>query len=208
MDYLGNINFILTLPRYVDKSVSIRNLVTKMTEEIPLAAEVLAGHKTFEAAVEPIVKENLAVKFPHYSICGSERFQNKAREITVKVKDIFDLCHLTEPLSISWFKDVYLLLIPFTLELVVGIIVWWLSGWTSPGELYSRIFNPKFTPWHFMKWSGIFCGSWALFFFFTGVLPAERYKFSDRRDCAERLRSEAVFLDKIFTKVRNGEPFN
>ena len=207
MNWLETICYALRLPWYVDKTTALGRISDKMAEKFVIVRELLAERTTFEATIEPIVRENIKIKFPRYGAASSEDFQRKAKGVSKLVGEILSLGYLSRPHVFPYYFVSVFLNIPLILLLVITIVIWGFSGWKPPAEFYAKIFNPQFTPWVLAKWVLIVNCSWGVFFFFTAILPPERCGFSQRCEAAEKLLNDARFLDEVFAKLRRGESF-
>lgn len=197
MSWYKAIRHTLSLPEYIDKTGSIGRIMEKMTEESPLAREMLAGRATLESTVEPIVRENLAARFPRKA-CISESFRREAEKISGAVGSLIDLGELTLPLKIRYDKPLMLFALLPTLGIILILTAW---PWTPPLK-FSGLF------WDVIKWSLVASGCVSGFFGLTVMLPEEMKAYSQRREEARRLREGARFLDETFAKFRRGESFD
>ena len=209
MNWLETICYALRLPWYVDKTTALGRISDKMAEKFVIVRELLAERTTFEATIEPIVRENIKIKFPRYGAASSEDFQRKAKGVSKLVGEILSLGYLSRPHVFPYYFISAFLNIPLIFLLAVTIIIWGFSGWKPPAELYAGVFNPRFglTPWVLVRWVLIVNCLWGAFFFLTAILPSERRGFSQRREAAEQLLADARFLDGVFAKLRRGESF-
>lgn len=84
---IENISEALRLPWHVDKDLALKRIVDEGKKNILLVADVLTGRTTFEATVEPIVKESFRTRNP-YAVCRSKAFRKDAARIQEQTKDV------------------------------------------------------------------------------------------------------------------------
>lgn len=89
-DFYSDAHELAKLPNYVNREQALRDLVAIWKRKSPIVADVLAGRDSFEKIVEPIVKENLRIRFPYYlnGACSSEEYQRRAKEIEGRLQGV------------------------------------------------------------------------------------------------------------------------
>lgn len=85
------------LPEWMDKDEARKSLLLHYERRIPLLDRVLAKETTFEAAIRPLLEENLKIEkgSHHRGICNSEDFDTLAASTGKEMKDVLRLGILT-----------------------------------------------------------------------------------------------------------------
>ncbi|MBI2054733.1 MAG: hypothetical protein HYT39_01385 [Candidatus Sungbacteria bacterium] len=186
----------INLPNYVDKRQALTTLVSRWAVKYPLIAEAMAGRASFEKTVEPIVSENLKIRYLRYGACASESFRGKAGEIAEKVKDVFYLRGIAEHRVFPYVEYFTILAVP--LSIMLGLLLL---------SLKMQVFRPEIELWLVKQL--LFWGTVVIFCFWLLLCLTSEYGITrGRQEAAKIITCQARFLDEIFAKLRSGGSFN
>ncbi|TSC84438.1 MAG: hypothetical protein G01um101417_244 [Parcubacteria group bacterium Gr01-1014_17] len=208
-EFYSSVREAVSLPEYVDRRQSLFNLVEIWKQKAPVVNEVLLGRYTFEQVVEPLVKENLRIRFPyfHNNACCSKKYQREAESTTEHLKNVLSLddwiimgripsyIHMASPVRFPKFQFGMTFLIPVIAAMVIFAI-----GYYSETQINKAVFNLGMNLGMFLtflKW-GILGGLG--FASFQLLLSAPMY-YSSRRDLARQVLVKAQFLDRTLREA-------
>jgi len=198
----------VALPEYVDRKQTLRTLIDIWKQKAPIVADVLAGRYSFEQVVEPLVKENLRIRFPyfHNGACCSGEYQREAASASERLKDVLSLddwvvmgrfpsyMHMASPVKFPKFQFGMMFSIPMIVALIMFAIDYYSEASINEAAFGVEMFLA------FLKRGAI--GGLGLATFQL-LMSAPMY-FSYRRDLARNVLKKAQFLDRTLREAYQG----
>lgn len=182
-----------------DKGQALRTLIDAWREKSPLVGEVVTGRTSFADLVEPVVAENLEIRFPYFrgDVCRSEEYQREAKALTEHLKGLISLdrwvaegrllsyMHLAAPVRLSKLVVGAMFSIPVAWSLIPFVIRYH-DGLSDLTDL------PSFLVW------GVLGGCALATLQFLMSAPEH---IARRKELAQRVRSHAEFLDRTIREI-------
>lgn len=114
--FLEQLQELENMPEYIDKDQARHNLTNAWIKKSSVVAEVATNKTSLETILDPLVQENLRLKFPYYNgACQGKQFEQLGEDISNKLGNLLPLsvpywgagrgpstATITAPVSFPW----------------------------------------------------------------------------------------------------------